>query len=711
MDDRYGLRVHVVMWSVTALVTPLIVWTAVLAVRAGLEPLLGHAGLVVALFSVVLIAGEMWPIPVSRGEESSDEITVSSTFGFALLLLAPVFYVILAQAIALVIDWRVRDRPWYGLPFNIAQYALAFAGSRAVYATVAREPFTPTAEATPDLPAAVVAAAAFLVLNNGVVGMAVAVRLRVSLWRVLADDITWQLMTSAPLLGLGPLAAQAALWTPLSVVLLLIPIVALHRSGVTAMEREHEALRDPLTGLANRTLLATATERALHASGGTTAMLLIDLDHFKDVNDTLGHAVGDELLLAVAARLETEAAGTDLVARLGGDEFVVLVRRCDGPDGAVALASRIGDAIRQPYSVQGVVLTVGCSVGIGLAPDHVDTVQGLLRCADVALYTAKATRGTHALYDRRTDQHSAALLGLQADLRAALENPADEQIYVVYQPQLDLSTGRSIAVECLVRWKHPVLGELTPDTFIPMAESTSLIDLLMRRVLDLGLAQVAAWESEGLEISLAVNLSARQLSDLTLPDTVADVLRAHGIPAGRLQLEVTESRLMSDPERSMQILSRLHDQGLSLSIDDFGTGYSSLAYLQRLAVDELKIDKSFILGLGEVGNATIVRSTIELGHNLGLRVVAEGVEDQQSADALADMGCDMLQGYFIGRPGRAAAVRPTLHAQRQVGTCAVPPQRAPMSTVRPRPLELVPALHRPEPDLVPTPLPESAVTP
>ena len=698
MDSGYSPRVLRYMWCITALGLPVFALTGMQAVQAGSDPLHGSLGVIVCLFSIVLIAGEMWPVLVSRGEESSDEITVSSTFGFAMLLVAPVFYTILAQGIALAIDWKLRRRPWVSLPFNIAQYALAFAGSRGVYAVMAGQPFDALPTATPELLPAIIAGAAFLMINNGLVGAAVALRLQVGLWKVLTDDMTWQLMTSAPLLGLGPLAAQAALWTPYSVILLLVPIVALHRSGRTTMQREQEALRDPLTGLANRTLLTTATERALERSTGTVALLLIDLDHFKDVNDTLGHAVGDELLVAVAERLLEQASSNDLVARLGGDEFVVLVRRSDGAEHAVDLARRLGEAIRQPYRVHGVVLTVGCSVGIGLSPDHVSTVEGLLRCADVALYSAKATRGTYALYDRSSDQHSAALLGLQADLRAALEDPQDEQFHVVYQPQLDLVNGRTTAVECLARWRHPVLGDLMPDSFIPMAESTSLIDLVMRRVLDLGLAQIADWDRDGLAVSLAVNLSARQLSDLSLPDTVGAALRRHRIAPGRLVLEVTESRLMSDPMRSMEILSGLQRLGVSISIDDFGTGYSSLSYLQRLDVDELKIDKSFTIGLSEAGNATIVRSTIELGHILGLRVVAEGVEDQASADALADMGCDLLQGYFLARPGVAAAVLPILLAGRLGGPTV---RRSTRSGPR-RPLELVAASTvRPSPAALP----------
>ncbi len=649
MDDGHR-RLLSYMWLVVAIAVPVVAATAISAKRTGLSVLTGRSGVAVLLLSVILVAGEMWPIPVTRGEDSADAITVSSTFGLALMLVAPVYYVIVAQAIALIIDWAVRPRSWQRLPFNIAQYALAFTAARAVYTQVAGLSFDYSMnEGTPNLPGAVAAGIAFLIVNNGLVAVAVALRLRTRLWAVLSHNLTWQLMTSVPLLGLGPLAAQASQWTPWSVILLLIPVIALYLSGRTAMKREQEALRDPLTGLANRTMLSTAAERALQSSSGI-AMLLIDLDHFKDVNDTLGHAVGDELLRSVASRITDEVATTDLVVRLGGDEFIVLVRTIINRDSVVALAHRLREAINAPYTVQDVSLAVGCSIGIGLAPEHADNVQDLLRCADVALYSAKAERGTVTVYDRRSDQHSAALLGLQADLRAALEDPDSEQLYVVYQPQLTLDNGRIVTVEALVRWAHPELGCLLPDNFIPMAESTSLIHPLMRRVLDTSLAQLAEWDSEGLHLSVAVNLSARQLSDLGLSATVAELLGEHGIHPSRLVLEVTESRLMSDPERSARILVQLQDAGVEISIDDFGTGYSSLTHLQRLGVNELKIDKSFILALHEPGNATIVRSTIELGHNLGLRVIAEGVESVDVLRQLTDMGCDLIQGYLVGRP-------------------------------------------------------------
>jgi predicted signal transduction protein with EAL and GGDEF domain len=374
--------------------------------------------------------------------------------------------------------------------------------------------------------------------------------------------------------------------------------------------------------------------------------------------------------VSIAQRLTAQAGPDDLVGRLGGDEFVLLHRRVTSEEEVVRLAERLCAAAREPVVLYGVTLTVGCSIGIALAPDHAHSFADLLRCADVALYAAKATRGTACVYDKMGDRHSPALLGLQADLRAALENEADTQFWVAYQPQLDLRSGKIVSVECLARWRHPVLGELPPDVFIPIAESTTLIDMLLHRILDVSLRQLAAWEDIGLYLTASVNVSARHLSDMSLPQVIGQRLRRNGLSADRLVLEVTESRLMADPEHSAHVLRQLHEQGLQISIDDFGTGYSSLTYLQRLAADELKIDKTFTAELGISGNATIIRSTIELGHNLGLRVVAEGVEDQETADQLASFGCDLLQGYFISRPVPASNIPLFLAAAAPV----VPPR-------------------------------------
>ena len=639
------------MWTVTALAVPVMYIVGAEALHQSLP---ARAALVIGIFAAVLVLGEMWPIPVARGQEAGDEITVSSTFGFALLLVAPVAYAIAAQALALIIDWVVRRRDWRRLPFNIAQYGLAFAAARLAYTAWSGESFTPHVPAPqPNLAAALVGAIAFLMVNNFLVAVAVAISVRMSLLKVVAGDIAWQIATSAPLLGLGPLAAQAMAWTPFSIILLLLPIVALHHSGRMAMRREQEALRDTLTGLANRMMITTAAHRALTTSTGRTAMLLLDLDHFKEVNDTLGHGVGDEMLTLVANRLRTFADEVDLVGRLGGDEFVILQRNVADADAALGLAHRVCATLREPVTLHGVPVSIGCSVGIAFGPDHADTVPDLLRCADVALYDAKTTRDAAVVYTKQLDRHSTVLLGLQADLRRALEDESDDQLWVAYQPQLDLADGRISSVECLARWRHPELGDVEPDTFVPIAENSSLTEQLLHRILERSLRQLAGWDAEGLHVTACVNLSTRQVADPALPETVARYLARHAIAPERLVLEVTESRLMADPELCAQIIGRLHALGVRVSIDDFGTGYSSLGYLQRLAADELKIDKSFTLELAESGDPTIVRSTVDLGHNLGLRVVAEGVEDAQTAQQLSDIGCDLLQGFFIARPATA----------------------------------------------------------
>jgi diguanylate cyclase (GGDEF)-like protein len=659
MYGKDSRRLTAYLWLVTAVAIPIIFVVGKQAVVLGASGLGGRGITIVATLSLILIAGELWPIPVARGEEAGDEITVSSTFGFALLLLAPVFYVVVAQTIALIVDGIVRHRRLNRLPFNVAQYALAFIAARVVYAALTGQPITPVTGAfpVPELAPALLASMVFLVVNNGFTGIAVAWKLNAHIVAVLTQDLRWQVSTSAPLLALGTIVAETVSWTPWSLPVLLVPVAALYRSASLAMRREQEALRDALTGLANRTMLTTTTARTIESATAPSAVLLIDLDHFKEINDTLGHAVGDEVLIAVAHRILASVRAYDLVARLGGDEFAVLARSIDGPHEAESLAQRIGEGLRQTFKAGGVRVDVHCSIGIALSPEHSDSVEGLLRCADVALYSAKATRGTYALYDPECDTHSVARLGLQSDLRRALEDPNDIQVTVDYQPQLDLNTGTVTTVECLVRWNHPELGDLPPDVFIPLAESTTLIERVTRRVMEQTLAQLARWEADGLVLGAAINLSARHLGDLSLPETIRELLVKHAIAPNRLILEVTESRLMTDPVRSAEILHRLGALGVQLSIDDFGTGYSSLAYLQRLEVHELKIDKSFVARLDDEPNdATIVRSTIELGHNLNLRMVAEGVEDLPTAQRLVALGCDRLQGYLIGRPTPASEI-------------------------------------------------------
>jgi predicted signal transduction protein with EAL and GGDEF domain len=406
------------------------------------------------------------------------------------------------------------------------------------------------------------------------------------------------------------------------------------------------------------------------------------------------------MLIAIADRLRANSGPGHLVARLGGDEFVVLARGLPNDHSAVALAERLCAAVREPVLLHGVTLSVGCSVGIAFGPQHADNVSDLLRCADIALYDAKVTRDTAAVYRKQDGRHSPARLGLHADLRTALENDQDTEVSVAFQPQYDLGTAAVTSVECLARWRHRELGDVSPSIFIPIAESTSLIDLLFSRVLRVALRQLAQWDDLALHLDACVNLSARQLSDSSLPATVHRHLTEHGIAAHRLILEVTESRLISDPERSAHIIGELHGLGVQISIDDFGTGYSSLSYLQRLAVDELKIDKSFTLKLDETGDDTIIRSTIELGHNLGLRVVAEGVETPAAVERLTRMGCDRLQGFLIGPPVPALELPPIAGASvrrwaARGGTGTARPHRRTASSISRARAGQVTSLHPP----------------
>ena len=415
-------------------------------------------------------------------------------------------------------------------------------------------------------------------------------------------------------------------------------------------QAERRATHDPLTALPNRALLhdrlAEAT-RHTRRTGSPLALLLLDLDRFKEVNDTLGHAAGDRLLVEVAARLRGVARPSDTVARLGGDEFAVLLPAADAArvDAVVAV---LRPALEEPVVLDGHTLSVGASIGSARCPDHGVDGATLLRHADVAMYVAKRGGLGHTAYDPALDAHDATRLALVADLRQVLDRGG---LTVQYQPQVDAHTGRVAGVEALVRWPHPAHGLIPPDHFIPLAEQTGLIVPLTAQVLDAALRQCRAWERAGLALRVAVNISLRTLRDPHLSATVEGALRRHGVPAARLCLELTESVVMTDVEGTRATLARLAGLGVRLAIDDFGTGYSSLSYLSRLPVHELKIDRSFVRHLvNQPADATIVASTIGLGHALGLDVVTEGVEDARTWEALRRMGCDVGQGYYFARP-------------------------------------------------------------
>jgi diguanylate cyclase (GGDEF)-like protein len=416
----------------------------------------------------------------------------------------------------------------------------------------------------------------------------------------------------------------------------------------------HAAQHDTLTGLPNRALLAAEADRMLavaKAGGGRCAVIMLDLDGFKNVNDTLGHAAGDRLLVEIGTRLGQSVRVSDCVARLGGDEFVVLLDRLESDVDAGRLAATLVERVSVPVTIDGLRLAVEASAGVALFPEHGSTVEALLRCADVAMYDAKRRGDSVVHYDSSQDLASPERLGLLADLQSALD--ADDQLHLHFQPQLDLRTGLPGNVEALVRWRHPTRGPLSPAEFVPVIEHSALIGPFTVKVLNEAVRQCVAWQTDASlhGVGVAVNLSARNLMHRDLPDEVARILARHGLPARKLVLEITETAAMNDTEVCESVLGRLRDLGVRLSVDDFGTGYASLTFLRRIDVAEVKLDRAFVADmLEDEAAATIVGATVALAHGLGLTVVAEGVETAEQLGALNLAGCDLAQGYFLSRP-------------------------------------------------------------
>ncbi len=440
----------------------------------------------------------------------------------------------------------------------------------------------------------------------------------------------------------------------LAVVLVIFQYLVgeLLKSKQRAEELRRKATTDELTGLSNREHFTSVVHdkiAAANVSAETFAVMLLDLDRFKEVNDTLGHHYGDVLLRDLSPRLKECVGPNGLVARLGGDEFAVLPDAdANDPDALKEAAERLLECVRQPVVVDELTLGIGASVGISRFPDDGEDVHDMLRRADVAMYSAKEDHTGWKVYENRLDRYSLRRFTVLNEFRRALDQ---EQFVLHYQPVVEIDGSRVRGAEALVRWEHPDLGMVPPNDFIPIAEQTGLIGSLTHYVLERAVAECKRWRSDGRELSVAVNLSVRDLLDLDLPGQVASVLTAHSLPAEALHLEITESMIMSDPDRALETVQHLRDLGVRISVDDFGTGYSSLANLKRLPISELKIDRSFISSLPhDESDLIIVGSTINLGHDLRLNVIAEGVEDEITLKRLANLGCDLAQGYYFGRP-------------------------------------------------------------
>ncbi|HEY8825343.1 MAG TPA: EAL domain-containing protein [Candidatus Limnocylindria bacterium] len=416
------------------------------------------------------------------------------------------------------------------------------------------------------------------------------------------------------------------------------------------LELERKTLYDPLTDLPNRILALDRLDQAIRTGLRFTtpvALLVMDLDRFKVVNDELGHAAGDQLLIEVATRLRADLRDQDTVARLGGDEFAIILPGSD-EHGARRVAEKVTTALRRPFEIQNHAHEIGVSIGIAISPTHGDHVDAILRCADVAMYQAKRRASGVAVYSGAVELEGTDQLALVADLRRTLDR---HELDVVYQPIVSLQTGTPIGVEALARWRHPERGLVDPARFIPLAERTGLVRPLFATVLEKTIAQAAVWRLDHVFLQASVNLSIGNLLDPELAVTVSDALRNAGAGPESLALEITESMLMADPERAMATLGSLQRLGVQLAIDDFGVGYSSLAYLQKLPAYAVKIDRTFVDRMTkDHGSAEIVKLIIQLGHSLGMTVTAEGVENRPTWEALSALHCDAAQGYFVARP-------------------------------------------------------------
>ncbi|WP_440554317.1 putative bifunctional diguanylate cyclase/phosphodiesterase [Streptomyces sp. SCPE 10] len=484
-------------------------------------------------------------------------------------------------------------------------------------------------------------------------------------------------LVAVALLGIAPLLCVVADTQPVLLPLFAIPLIAIDSALWMARARAEEQLRDPLTGLPNRQWLQERIWTALDEAdriGARSALMLIDLDRFRSVNDTLGHLAGDRLLLQIAERLRLALPRGAEAARLGGDEFAVLLPVADSTTSAMRVARGLVTALSSPLDLDGLTLVLEASAGVAVFPDHAMEAEGLLRRADVAMYQAKRDRTGVEVYESKRDSNTPDRLGLLGDLRRALDA---HEVQLHYQPKVRFD-GQVAGLEALVRWVHPERGKVPPDEFIAIAESSGLMPHLTEYVLETALAQVARWRAQGLRVPVAVNVSPRDVHTPGFAGSVAARLARHGVPAGALQLEITEHVLLEDPQRAADTLAALTGHGVKMSLDDFGTGYSSLVHLRRLPVSELKIDRSFVARLAvDTEDAEIVRCTVDLAHSLGLLVVAEGVEDDETWERLRDLGCDAVQGWLVAAAMPADETTAWLRA-REASTCgasALPPAR------------------------------------
>jgi diguanylate cyclase (GGDEF)-like protein len=612
------------------------------------------------LMAALAIVADVRPFPPPGGRPTS-AVFPSICFTFAILLMWGFAAAVVVQAAAVAVSSvRLRHRPWRAA-FNSNQYTLAFAAAAAVLTLSDGTPFAPGGRPDwQDVLIALAAAGAWFVVNDALVTGAVALRFGEPYWHALRRSFGADLLSTGSLLLLGPVLVGATRASAALVPLVIVPLLAVNRMARLAGEQERVLGSDPLTSLANRkALMGEVAERVSTVSIQAAAdgrehqfaLLVMDIDRFKYVNDALGHAVGDRLLIEIGRRIARTVPPADLVARLGGDEFAVVVPEISELGDALEVAGQIARVLTLPVVLDGLSLDVGASIGVAVYPGHGEDFETLLQHADVAMYDAKTRGDAVMVYAPEADQNSPDRLSLLADLRRALESGDSGEVAFYYQPQVEMSTGMVVGVEALLRWHHPQRGPIDPEELIRVAEYSGVMRLLTLRVVDDVVAQLAKWRANGLALRAAINVSVRDLHTGEIVDHLAERLRHHAVTPDAIQLEITEGALMADPRRVLATLQRLDRLGVALSLDDFGTGYSSMQHLRRLPLAEVKIDRSFVLGMADdPDDEAIVRSIIELSGALGLRVVAEGVEDDRTRRLLLTSGCHVAQGWFYARP-------------------------------------------------------------
>ena len=621
-----------------------------------------------AVFAVCCSVTEVRPLRWLRLDEGG-QVTASWMFMMALLLIAPPITAI-GTVTAIVVAGEVASRKSLTkVLFNSAQITLCLSLAAAALRSAGQGEALLVHTGPPLLwfPVFVLACAIVFALNNALTGTVMALHQGLPVPQMLRTVFGANLSTDGVLLSMSPILVVVGEKSVFLVPLLLVTTWTVYRTAKLALVHRHEATHDALTQLPNRRLFDAHLHSAVIAArrtGTRVGVVLIDLNGFKGINDRLGHDIGDEILRSIAARMNNARRDTDLLARIGGDEFAVVLPHLDSIEVALQVAERLQATFRQPCMVEGFPVSVEASFGVAVLPDHAHDSETLLQRADETMYSAKQGEKRVIVYSSKPDERALGRMGLIADVAHGL---VANEFFLEYQPQVSLLSGRTVGVEALVRWRHPVVGVLYPAEFIGLAEQTELIGEITEYVLRRALAQCASWQWDDRHLRIAVNISARNLQDVHFPELVAGLVRESGVKPGDVDLEITENTVGLDGSAIHWVLTRLRAIGVSISIDDFGTGYSSMAQLRELPVDRIKIDRSFVTNMAHQNrDALIVKAIVQLGRALEIETIAEGVEDVSVAEMLAELGCTAAQGWHYGKAMAPEKLGPGLRTSRSL---------------------------------------------